>query len=634
MALPRRFAALAAAALAVAALLLCCAPIASAAASKQLYPSCGGDELQASAQAQATSTLFTFADRAKSVTITCLAYEVVSVKGSQRDTSKDYCAVAHQTDYAYSLAVQATYTTPSGNSMTRLFPIRDMTGGSLGELTVQMPELSRFSIVFTNQATNAGCNMKVRALMSFSTSSSADANGTAPAVVAVEPRTVFAKSFDRSYLVLYHAGEQRANRDDTVTLVDYTEGTCKRQEGEVLTMDFTTTLPDSVHTTGRERNRYGVRATTFHEPNTYRVCFRAAGSTDFTQIAVITVFAGNPAYYDVISGTTEKGQVVVGVETTIKFYGVDLDTRKSGDQAKFVDFDAECDSGAPAGGVPLADDLEPEDHYGPNTTYSLWTWTMTEGGSFKVCYKRKASATWTEVPYIEDAGVMDGPEETTLAPIPTPTNPNTKAECPVLQREPAKPWPKYKSAEVTLTVSKMPDTFLDTLMDLLCLPRDKFTLAHLQHDAKGKQLVYVLINCEDESDVSKRVCDSVERYNYFAGLNAATLKERGIAAVQGSVYMFAFGDDERSSGTSKFAVVVIGICILGAGGMIAFAVARYQERRHHFVQFGLDDEDIDDMYDFSAAPTSAMRNEYDVNVPPPPPHQQQRIHNAVIEIEE
>lgn len=593
---------------------------------KRLYPACGVTEHTTSASSQVASTLYSFSGRTHSLTMTCLAYEVVSVQNDR--TEEDYCLVQHQTEYMYALTVQAVYTADNGSTVVRNFSIRDMRGGSLTELTTTMPTRSRFSILFTNLATDPRCNLRVRALLSYEMEDKSGAGSSIPTVVAVSPHTVYSKSPDRSFLVLDHGVGQVPNSTDIVSLVDFSQGTCDRPDGDVIYMDYYTTIPTTVHVDGN-RAQFSVRATTFHDPNTYRVCYRAQHSQVTAQIGVITVYAGNPAYYDVVGGVNEKGEVLVGTETTIKFYGYDLDTRKNGDEAKFVEFTNECDTGSPAGGVPLANDLEPEDNYGLNTTYSLWKWTMTEGGSYKVCYKRKAVNVWTEVPFIEDVAIADKPgESTTQAPVPTPTHPSTHAECPMATETAEHPWFKFKSAKIVLKTKKLPGDFLSTLSSLLCLKRSMFTLAHLRHSKEGKQVVFLVLNCEEDENPAVRECSSIERLNYFVSLSKTQLEYHGIELVQGSTHMLAFDDDENSG--NMFGLILLCASILAAAGMVVFAVGRYMERRHHFVQFGLDDDDIDDMYDFNAVPSSAMRNQYDAT----PQAEPVRIANSVIEIED
>ncbi|KAG5510870.1 hypothetical protein JKF63_06371 [Porcisia hertigi] len=612
------------------ALMLCSVLSVVAKDAKRLYPACSNDERTASAGAQVTSTVVDFSTRSKSLTLSCLAYEVLSVKGGQKD-NKDYCLVEHQTEYSYSLELEAVYTMDNGASMTSRFPIRDMTGGSLTELTVQLPVLSKFSLVFRNLATDPKCHLRLRALLSYETSDTGNAEYNLPTVVAVEPRTVYANSANRSYIVLDYGADHVPSRSDIVTLVDFSNGRCDQPDGDVRYMDYLTTIPSTVHLNGN-LSQYSTRATTFDKPNTYRVCHRTSQSLVATQIAVITVYAGNPMYYDIISGLNNKGEVLVGVETTIKFYGYDLDTRKNGDEAKFVKFTDECDVGSPAGGVPLTNDLEPEDNYGPNTTYSLWRWTINDGGSFKVCYKRKAVNVWTEVPFIEDVAMADPREDSSSsAPIPVPTDPSTQEECAMATQKVGEPWPKFKSVEIVLMEQKMPDNFLDSLSSLLCLRRYLMTVAHLRHNEEGKQVVFLVLNCEENENVTKRECSSIERLNYFVSIPNEKLQSYGILSVRGSTHMFAFGDDETTGRKSNtFGYLVLSVSILGATGMVIFAVSRYQERRHHFVQFGLDDDEIDDMYDFNAASRAAMSNQHSALSQ----SESTRISNAVIEVED
>lgn len=618
------------AAVAALAIVLCLHSVTVAAENKKLYPACGGRELSATAKAGEESTLTVFSYSYDAISLDCLAYEVTSLKGGQTDSTKDYCMIEHQTEYAYGLVLRATYT-DSGNRITRDFSIRDMTGGSLTEVTTRMPRSSKYSIVFQNFGASARCNLQVRALVSLTVAPDVNTSAVVPTVVALEPRTVYTKNSPRTYLVLDHGNGNPPNRGDAVTLVDYTVGTCANPAGDVMSMDYTSTIPSTVHVPGNPNN-YSAHVATFYNPNTYRVCFRGNGAANAIEIAVLTAFSGNPSYYEVISGEDDEGRVMVGEEATIKFYGYDLDTREHGDEAKFVWFTEECDSGKPAAGVPLADNLGPADNYGPNTTYSLWTWTMTQEGAFKVCYKRKATGTWTEVPSIEDVGPGAATDDSAPAEVPDPTDPVTKEKCPKLTYDAQKPWKKYKSVQVTLSTKDIPDAFFTTLSQILCLPQNMFTVTHSRKTDDGYKNVFLTLNCDVVGN--EGVCDTTERLNYFAEMSPTILKEHGISAVVGSTSMFAFDDDKvvvivkRSSA----ALVFLGLCVLGGGGLAVLAVSRYQERRHHFTQFGIAEDDIDDMYDFGTAPGAATRDHYEVpGAPPQPPT---RIQNAVIEIEE
>ncbi|KPA73227.1 putative Golgi/lysosome glycoprotein [Leptomonas pyrrhocoris] len=621
----------------LAAVLLCLqGEVAAAGENKKLYPACGGIEHTATANSQEEVTLYSHPYSYNGIALDCLAYEVTSLKGGQKNQKKDYCVIKHQTEYAYSIVLRATYVDDSGDRVTRDFSIRDMTGGSLTSVTTRMPQSSKYSLVFKNLATNKRCNLQVRALVSLSTVPDADASAVGPTVVAIEPRTVYTKDSPRTYLVLDHGHGVMPSRSDVVTLVDYTLGTCAQPVGDVVTMDYSSSIPPSVHITGDESD-YSARVATLYNPNTYRVCYRGADSSSALEIAVITAFSGNPAYYEVISGEDSEGRVLVGEKATIKFYGYDLDSRQHGDEAKFVWFTDECDWGAPAAGVPLTDDLGPDDNYGPNTTYTLWTWTMKEEGAFKVCYKRKATGKWTEVPSIDDIGPGAAADTSTPSPVPDPTDPSTKEKCPKLTYNSQDPWKKYKSVQVTLATKDIPDTFFHTLSQVLCLPVNMFIVMHSRKTDDGYKNVFLTLNCDAAGNEGQ--CDMTERLNYFAQLSTTVLNDHGITAVVGSTSVFAFDDDKVVTiiKRSSNALIFCGLCVLAGGGMAVFAVNRYQERRHHFTQFGLDEDDIDDMYDFGTAPGpgapgTTAQDHY--SVPGAPQQPPARIRNAVIEIED
>lgn len=594
---------------------------------KNLYPACDGNEYNVTAASGSKTEVYKFSTQAQAMKVSCLAYEVISVPNPSAKDNTDHCLVAHQTTYKYTISLRAVYKDNVGVLKSQDFFIHDMTGGSLAELIARVPYDSSFSIIFSNNADNSLCTLQLRMIFSAAAVVETVQEVIVPTVISMEPRTAYSNSGARSYILLDHSSSVPFLPSDTVTLVDFSLGSCDPNNGEALNTDYTSKLPSTMEP--YSGHFYTIRTVTFYKPGSYRMCYRPSGRSTAVEIATISVFSGNPSYYEFVGGQMEDGNIRVGVKTTIQFHGYDLNTQKDGDQAKFVNDWEDCSVGSPAGGVELATDLEPEDNYGPFTTYSLWTWVMEVDGAYKVCYRRKVTGQWTEVPLISDIQRLPNNTDNT-ADIPVPTNPTTHEECSMAVVNSQIPWARYKAATITLSVASIPENFIDNLMHLLCVPRGVFSIIHRRQNAHGKQVVYVALNCDDVSDTSGvKVCDTTERLNYFISLNGlSNLTDTNITNVEGTTSMFAFPEDrDDSSGTSSWLSIFLMLTIVGL--LVALLVTKAKKRQNRFVQFGLD-EDIDDMYNFGSAPSPGVNyndQSFEING-------QRRIKDAVIEMEE
>ncbi|RNF26184.1 golgi/lysosome glycoprotein [Trypanosoma conorhini] len=404
-------------------LLSLCCPVAQGV---NLYPSCQGGELQGSADAGGETTIFALSQKTRALKLTCLAYEVSSLMGGMKKGAKDPCGVAHQTEYLHRLVIRAaTEDKASGKVNLTDFDVKDLAGGSLGDVVIRLPGPSRLSLVFMNNAVNRRCSLRIRAIMSYTEKTEPTQQESLPVAVSVVPRTVYVKrSATTSVFLRYPQGtDMRAAQSDVVKLVDLSKECATGGAGGHI-MRLPPSLPPMPHL--GDPATLGLRDYYFDTPETYRVCYYGNGTQTGAELAVIRVFDGNPAYYQVVSGQDEEGRVFVGAKTTVKFHGYDLDTRPGGDRAKFVSDSEECATAKAAGGVSEATNLGPGDSYGPGTTYTLWTWVLREAGAFKVCYKRR-NGVWTEVPSITDVGpdaaAAPTPGATDPKRVPRPTDP-------------------------------------------------------------------------------------------------------------------------------------------------------------------------------------------------------------------
>nr|AGN32901.1 golgi/lysosome glycoprotein [Trypanosoma rangeli] len=603
---------------------LCC----TVAQGKNLYPSCQGNERQGFAGAGGETTIYTLPEKVRALTLTCLAYEVSSLMGGMKKGEKDPCHVPHQTEYLHRIVVRAaTEDKATGNVNTTDFDVKDLAGGSLGNVFIRLLRESTISVVFMNNAMNHQCSLRIRAVMSFAEQAEPAQQERLPVVVSVVPRTVYVKrSATTAVLLRYPRGTNMQEAQlDVVKLVALSKE-CATGYVDGHAMRLLSSLPSVNHL--HDPETLGARDYYFDTPETYRICYYGKGNQTGSEIAVIRVFDGNPTYYQMISGQDEQGRVFVGAEATVKFYGYNLDTRPDGDRAKFVNDAEDCATAKPAGGVAEATDLGPGDSYGPGTTYTLWTWVLRNAGAFKLCYKRR-NGVWTEVPSITDVDPDTASTTTSGATepkhIPRPTDPVTKAECPMASTRPDAPWISYKSLKFTFNDTRLPKDLLKALSQRFCIPRAALAVTHVTHDADGRQVMYLSILCEDLGE--EAFCDTVERQNYILSLGQeklAPLVGLGIASVEGSRHLFAFGDDVvvlKKYGGHLLALLITCVTVVVVMAMAVYGVLKYRESRQYFIQFGADDAEVEDMY--------ATDGVDDLGY-----HRSRGVKDAVIEVEE
>ena len=382
--------------LAVVAAVLC----ASTASADSLRPKCSGTRAP---QTQPERILQTLEDGklVKGVRVSCVAFAVHSLSAS------GVCEVPLQTQYPFRLFLRATGTTGDSKPYTNEYDIRDVFG-SVNQLTVTSPYASKFEVVFQNAAQNKDCILGIRAVISATELAGFDVDANAPTIVGVDPQLVFQNN--PVHFVLKHPTTGSESINDTMFLVPIeslcTDAATRISLSEVTDVELLKKYPtDSTAT-------YDVWVSAKPAAAAYRVC-HATGFRGGFEIALLNVFKGNPSYFDVVSS---GGKIYVGSPVTIKFFGYELDARPNRDLAKLVGDSNSCEDGEPAGGVPLANDLGPVDSYGVDTDFTTWAFTITQGGSYRVCYKR-AGGSWVDVPSIDDLPAGAAP---TVPPAPAP----------------------------------------------------------------------------------------------------------------------------------------------------------------------------------------------------------------------
>ncbi|PWV17931.1 putative Golgi/lysosome glycoprotein 1 [Trypanosoma cruzi] len=592
-----------------------------------LYPRCQGEELLGTADAGEESIFFKIRRYSKALTLTCLAYEVISISDVGRG-ERDPCQVEHQTEYQYRLVIRATMVDEAtGKIIETDYDVKGLAGGSLGDLLIHSAELSKFSLVFMNKATNVRCRLRIRALMSYTERTKPFEREGLPVVIGLEPTSVYRNRSSTTKLFLsYPSGTNMQEAQSDVVKLTNLEKECadEHSQGHAMRPQPTPQSMEFIDDT----SLVGLRDYYFDSSETLRICYHKKGKSVGAELAIVRVFECNPYGYEVVKGQDDEGRVYVGVETTIKFYGYDLDTRDLGDRAKFANDFEDCATAPPAGGVPEGLPLAPAESYGPGTRYTLWTWVLREGGFFKVCYKTRDGA-WVEVPNIIDVA-YDAPS--TYAPgsssppsIPRPRDPITQEECPMAIERPGEPWTVYKSLKLTFNESKISEEYLLVLSRAFCIPRSALAVTRMTHDGEGHQVIYLSILCEELGDAAP--CDTVERQNYILTLgksNSTILSDIGILSVEGSRHLFAFGDDTvtmKGTGGRVMTLLITCATVVLVAAMAVYGVLKYRENRQYFIQFGNDDAEVEDMY----AASDPRNTEHKGPLP---------VKDAVIEVEE
>lgn len=582
-----------------------------ATSSHNLYPKCASEEVAAQASSEKTVELQKLLNGASAteLILACVAFDVVPV------SSEASCAVPHQTDYAYRLFVEASFVDGStGSSRTMEYDLRDVSGGSVNRIHITLPSAATYKLKLANtNRASSGCVLKIRAMIEAEAGSNvAESASPVPALIGVRPSVLYASSSSYAYFVFRHVVSALGSADDRVVLIEST-----RQCSSIVTTDGTLALQfvgsqDASFTRNtagfEEPSTLSVREFYFDTPGTFRMCYRQATRSQWMESAMVSVYGGNPSYYTFEKGQGPHGEIYVGREVTVRFHGFGLDTRPGGDQAKFVQEKDRCEDGAAAGGVRVATDLGPADDWGPNTRFTEWKWTLMEAGSFKICYKRKDHP-WSEVPSLDDLG--PGAIQQTLAPsapIPTPTDPIKHNDCPLAPNGDESTVSYPTLLRVQLTSTTVPSSYIALLQRVLCLPSGVVSISRQSKSpSDGTVILWLSIECgasTSETANSKKACSSQERKNYAIHLvesNSPALQQLqwSTAKLTSQDDLFAVVDGEGglvgllSNKHSRRAFYAGCATLITIVGLAVYGVLKYREKQHYFVQFGLDDEDVE-----------------------------------------
>lgn len=563
--------------------------------SKNLYPRCASDELSAQAVGGQTVSVKTLTETPSELILACIAVDVAPPAGSE-----SACSVAHQTDYNYRLFLAASYTDAQGTQQTTEYDLKDVAGGSVNRIHVTLPSAGTFVLRFQNLH-QSSCSLKVRVMLETAIGSALATVQPNPVLIGVRPPVVYTASTSYAYFLFRHVTSSIGARNDAVVLIDSTKS-CD----DVDTLTASGATLDLALATNQDAgyaaaiagidniNTVSARKIYFDRTGTFRICYNKLES------AFVSVYSGNPSYYTFEGGQGPQGQIYVGREVTVRFHGYGLDTRPDGDQAKFVKDGETCDA-APAGGVRVATDLGPADDWGPNTKFTEWKWTLTAVGSFKICYKRRHHS-WVEVPSIDELG--PGAIEQTLppqAPVPTPTDPISKEDCPLAPNGDEAKVAYPTLLKVTLTTSAVPPSYLSTLSRLLCLPVTATSISRQGHSATGHVVLWLSIQCDPAGSTTRTPCNAQERKNYAVHLmesQSPLLQQLHWESAQLSSQDDIFGveDDSLLAGVmhdnrTRHAFFVGCATLIVVAAMVVYGVLKYREKRHYFVQFGMDDEE-------------------------------------------
>eukprot|EP00758_Cryptobia_borreli_P016617 Tbor_TRINITY_DN6122_c4_g5::TRINITY_DN6122_c4_g5_i1::g.22778::m.22778 len=557
-----------------------------------LYPSCTGNVLSAKVVGGSKKVLHTVKNGGlfTQLLMTCFAYKVTSL------SSPGICEVSHQTTLPFRLYIRASGTLDNGSPYESLFDVKDVEGGSVNRLTITPLVDSKFELVFENTK-GVDCMMEVNTIFTHeipSTVSQAKAT-----IVQVDPPTVF-QHFKTHFVVKHPDGSNHSK--GLISLVPKMNP-CS-QSPIRISLDLEKDpreLKSYLTSFASVSDHYSVWKLKDPIAGNYKVCASVDGTdTKAAEISVLTVFGGNPQYFEIIEGSGEQGQVYVHKMMTLKFSGYNLDTRKGGDTAKLVDDNTTCKDGAAAGGVPEAVDLSPKNSWGPLTTFTTWTITIRRDGAFKVCYKPNATSIWVEVPSIDDLppGVAPNPP-TTNPPIPYAKNGDA---CPLaISRTPKDRKFIHSYLKIIMKGDKVPSYFRSILVDALCVPPGALVFERILVNTDKKAVLFLDIYCPDG------VCGSQDRKDFLlqiAEQKTSKFQELGILEVKevsstGILSLVDLANNGISQKSHKTEIIVAIGCItlVLLAGFALFGYIQYQKNKHHFIEFGTHDDDDDEDLD-------------------------------------
>lgn len=569
----------------------------------ELYPRCSGNELSAKVAGTQEKSLYKTYGKAQTLLVECLAFEIKSM------SPKGVCEVAHQTMLPFGLYIRAKGTFANNIPYIDRFDVKDVVGGSINRLTVTTPVDAEFELIFENKNTNPDCLMSARAIFTH-TLVSGSQNDNLPTIVNLDPRTAYEGS--ATNLVVKHSTNNHA---DALLFLVPVEDNCASSNSATNLKPVTDAKLLSKYLSQFEASadKFSVWTSPNPRHDNYKVCASVDTRDKGNEIALLTVFGGNPMYFEVAKGSGDQGKVYTNSPITLRFHGYDLDTRPYKDMAKLVDEAATCDAN-PAGGVPLATDLGPADSYGPNTVITEWTFSIVKDGGYKVCYKR-FGAPWIDVPSIDDLppGAVQVPTTTTRPPI--PTNPRSKTSCPLAS--PRDSLPKYSNNYLKLTFkqSTIPSYFRTLLAEVLCVPQSAIVFpVPVDTTKSGAGILYLDIECDgqacgsqDRKDYLLEIANNPQSNSDFNSLMVALVEEVSTSGIITRNNHHLTGEEAAALKRKGYFFVIGCFTLIAIAAIAVYGVIQFRKNQHHFIQFGIDDDDEIEVQDGAAPARTATQ---------------------------
>eukprot|EP00929_Paragymnodinium_shiwhaense_P002867 TRINITY_DN103181_c0_g1_i1.p1 TRINITY_DN103181_c0_g1~~TRINITY_DN103181_c0_g1_i1.p1 ORF type:complete len:1048 (-),score=149.87 TRINITY_DN103181_c0_g1_i1:88-3231(-) len=193
-------------------------------------------------------------------------------------------------------------------------------------------------------------------------------------VTAVSPMS--AQAYDTTVIAFSGTGLDTRPGEDAVKFVPGTANGCFADPAGG-TQEITDL--DPADATGMF---FTVATLTFTIPGEYKICYRQGSGGSYVLLDSLGVFR-----VEGVSGVTisENAAVNMPVTVTVSATDNDLNTNPSGDRMKIVAIDDDC-SRPPAGGTQMLVDLGPDNSDAASS--ATGTFTFTQGGEYRVCYKR------------------------------------------------------------------------------------------------------------------------------------------------------------------------------------------------------------------------------------------------------
>ena len=461
------------------------------ASADKLYPRCGGEILSQSVAAGKTRQLHAISDESSRLFIKCIAVEVVPENLADCD---DATSTA-QNELPFRVFVRTAGQKEDGTTVEMEYDVRDTIGGSVNQLTISLPVRSTYKLFVSNTDKNKKCVLKTRSIFEYETQhqTTIERQEPLPVLVSADPRTIYADKRSNTYFVFRHADDSIDFDEDSVRLIEAGNKCSDATQRSKIVGRLALETDEDVITKHTAKYKHpalhSVWKYFFDSSGNYNLCFKHKDVT-FEEVAELTVFGGNPSYFELTHGTGKQGQVFLNTPTTMRFNGAKL---KAQDFAKFVVDDTTCEDGDPAGGAGLANHLTVNEVGGTATS---WEFVLKNGGVFKVCYKRHEHA-WVEVPNIDDLPDQVVQHHTQAPPVPTPTHASGGGDCdmaPARHNQPT--YPTY--LKLTLDSSEARKNFRRDLSMWLCIPRSTLQIVYATKDKDNHGVLWVDIVCKDD----------------------------------------------------------------------------------------------------------------------------------------